>query len=173
MNKLLFLLLLNGCTPTIIDRDFEKEEAAYIKEYGIATKDPLYAPQTSNYIFAGNKDNVFVSMYKDIPDNYKGIKLQKWKATIVNHNDYPICAVIHWKLMDFELVSEYPDFIYLAPQQQVYKFAEMKQQIWNIDGTEFSLPPSGYIEDIILKHPTKNSKLGSECSFEDTNIDEI
>ncbi len=176
MNLLLLLLILLpvvGCTPNIVDRDFEAEESAYIKEHGVAAKDPLYAPATPDTVFAGKENNVFVSMYKDKPEDYKGMKLQIWQATIVNHSDHPICALVHWKLMDFEMFSDYPDFTYLVSQQQILHFAEMRQQIWNIDGTEFALPPSGYIDQLIVKEPIKDAKKGTECSFEDNNIEEI
>lgn len=169
---LLLLTTLVGCTPTIVERNFEAEEAAYIKKHGIAAKDPFYAPATPDYVVAGSEDHVLVTLFKDVPENYRGMQLQTWQASVFNHNDYPVCVLVQWKLMDFEMFSDYSDFTLIPANQQLLHFATMKQQIWNLDGTEFALPPSGYIHSLVVKEPNKNVKRGQECVFE-SEVEEI
>lgn len=168
MNKfiVIVMLMLTGCTATIVDRDFEKEEKDFIKKHGVEAKDPLYAPATPEYVLAGYSEHVLVSLYKGPSEKQDKIELQVWNATAVNHNDKPVCLMVHWKLMDFSLVTDYGDFTYLKPEQQILKYATMKQQVWNLDGTQFALPPSGYIDNMIIKEPIKDAKPGYECEFD-------
>lgn len=162
------LLGVVGCASTIVDRNFEAEEREYIKQHAEAAKDPLYAAPTADTIVAGNTDQVSVTLYKATPDKHEHLELQKWKATITNHNDYPVCVLVHWKLMDFEMISDYPDFTYVNSNSALTNYATMKQQIWNLDGTKFALPPSGYIDTMVVREPNTNTKRGLECVFEDT-----
>ncbi|MEM2159433.1 MAG: hypothetical protein QXN55_00575 [Candidatus Nitrosotenuis sp.] len=183
MKKLLlilpFLLILVSCAHTVVDRDFEKEEAEYIKKYGVAAKDPFYAPPTPDHIMAGEKDDVRITIHKGTPtmhdsndSEHSKIELQNWFAVLTNDSEKPVCVMTEWKLMDFELISDYPGFVYMSPNSQIVTYAHLKQQVWNIDGTKFALPPSGYVEDMIIRDPVKKAKVGDECVFDDDDVEE-
>lgn len=182
--KKLFLILpvlmtFIGCTPNIKDRDFEKEEAEFIKTHGVAAKDPFYAPPTPDHIMAGEKDDVRITIHKGSPTlhdandvDHNKIELQNWYAVLTNDGKKPVCVMTEWKLMDFEMISDYPGFVYMSPHSQIITYAHLRQQIWNIDGTKFALPPSGYVEDMDIREPNKKAKSGDECVFEDDDIEE-
>lgn len=164
----LIALLITGCTPIIVDRDFEQEEKQYIEKYGLKAKmDPFYAEPTDNNVVAGNSDNIIITINKDSDIRYHEMDIQKWQASIFNHNDNSVCVYVDWRLMDFELYTDYPGFVFVKSHDQVINFAKMHQKIWDLNGTEFVLPSSGYINNIIVKEPASNNK-GDECTFEES-----
>ena len=167
---LIVCLSLIGCAT--VDRDFEKEEQEFIKLHGVRAKDPFYAPDTPNDVLAGKKDGVRVTVHKGRPTKSEGFELQQWFAVLTNDSEEDKCIAVLWKLMDFELVTNFPEFIYLTPHQQIVNYASLKQQVWNMDGTKFALPPSGYIEQLDVRDPNLKNKPGQECIFEDEDIDE-
>ena len=160
------LLTLTGCTATIIDRDFEAEEAEFIKKNGEAAKDPFFAPSTPDNVLAAKDDGVIITVFKKAQSTQEHLKLQDWQAVLRNDNKYPVCVITFWKLMDFALVTDYADFTLVPALTTVTNYAELKQQIWDISGTRFSLPPSGYIEKMIVRSPKPGVKRGYECVFE-------
>lgn len=164
-------LSLIGCA-TVVDRDFEKEEQDFIKQHGQAAKDPFFAPATPNDVIGANEDNIRVTIHKSKSDKVNGLELQNWKAVLTNDSEEDKCVAVLWKLMDFQLVTHYPEFLYLTPHQQILDYAELKQQIWNMDGTKFALPPSGYIQQMVIKEPNIKNKLGEECVFENEKVEE-
>jgi hypothetical protein len=171
MKKLVIVSLMLsvvGCA-TVIDRDFEAEERAYIKKYGeMAAKDPLYQASTPEHVLAADEDGVRVSIHKGVTEIiYRGMPLQEWYAVLVNDNDYPVCVQTQWKLMDFELVTDYPEAILVQANTSIPNYAKLKQTIWNIDGTEFALPPSGYVQSLGVREPKQGGKAGEECMFYD------
>jgi hypothetical protein len=173
MKKIMIVsMLLTGCTHTVIDRDFDKEEAQFIKEHGEkAAKDPNFSPATPDNVVVAEEHDVKVSIHKVRPTIRNKLELQNWSAVITNNNEESKCAAVMWKLMDFELETNYPDFLYLQPKQQVVNYAKMKQVLWNIEGTEFALPPSGYVKEMLVVDPNKDAKKGEECVFESEIID--
>lgn len=163
-------LFVVGCTPTIVDRDFEKEERAYIKKYGEpARKDPMYASPSKETVFAGDEDNVRITLAKGNDTILKnGDHLQNWYAVVFNNNMKAKCVAVNWKLMDFELITDDVTFVYLKPHQTKMDYAKFKQKVWDLDGISLVLPPSGYVDKIVVKDPTKKNN----CEFIDEDIDE-
>ena len=112
LTALCVLTLLSGCAATVVDRDFAKEERDFIKQHGEkAAKDPFYAPETPPHVVGANYKHVIVLLNRERDIKRDGMDLQKWSATLHNNNDYPVCVITLWKLMDFNLSSDYPDFI--------------------------------------------------------------
>jgi len=95
--------MLAGCTPVIIDRDFQKEEAQFIKKYGELAKDPLYAPSTESVIKLAEEDGIEITLYKEQPDLYEGMLLDNWVAVLKNKTSENLCVLTLWKLMDFQM----------------------------------------------------------------------
>lgn len=161
------LAMLAGCTPVIIDRDFEKEEAEFIKKYGELAKDPLYAPSTESVIKLAEEDGIEITLYKEQPDIYEGMLLDNWVAVLKNKTSENLCVLTLWKLMDFQMETDYADFSYIPANATIYGYAKFKQQIWSLDGTTFALPPSGYIDTLIVKEPNYDKPSSERCLFED------
>lgn len=157
------LNLIVGCTPTIVDRDFEKEEREYIKKYGEpAAKDPLYAAPTDKVVFAGEEDGIRITLARGADDKLSTEGgLQNWYAVAYNSNKEPKCFAVSWKLMDFELITDNITFVYLKPNETKYDYARFKQKVWDLDGISLVLPPSGYIDGILVKDPTEKG----DCEF--------
>ena len=170
MNKLILVLALlaTGCaTNKIVDRDFEKEEKAFIKQHGEKAKDPMFSPATPDLIKAGEEDRVRITLYKGTSTvTQDHLELQNWYAIVKNYGSESKCVGVHWKLMDFEMITDYPDFTLLKPGQEIKNYATFKQQLWNLDGTRFALPPSGYIEKMIVVDP--DNKKG--CVFNSDTV---
>ena len=170
MKKIILFVALfaTGCATTkIVDRDFEKEEKEFIKKNGVAAKDPQFSPATPDLIKAGEEDDVRVTLYKGTSTKTKdNIELQNWYAIVKTYGSDPKCVGIHWKLMDFEMITDYPDFTLLKPKQEIKNYATFKQQVWSLDGTRFALPPSGYIEKMIVVDP--DEKKG--CVFNSETV---
>ena len=164
MKKLLPLLMLSlaACTPNVKDRDFDKEEIAYIKENGIKSTDPLWQKPTNKVVQAGKMDGVTVVMYRDTDIREGELNLQQWKALIINKNDEPKCVQTVWQLMDFQMYTDYPDFLKVPANSTFQNYARMTQKIWVLDGVRLALPPSGYIADMLVREP--NDK--GTCVFE-------
>lgn len=169
MKKLIIVgcLILSGCA-SVQDRDFEAEEKAFIKAHGSAAlADPMYAPPTAPDVFAGKTDGVTITIHKiksTITEDK--IELQNWNAVLTNTSKEDVCVATIWKLMDFELVTQYPELTYMHAGDSLQEYAVLKQQIWNMEGTRFALPPSGYVQELIVK-PAKDTKIQSEkCEFE-------
>lgn len=143
-----FLIALSvGCTPNIVDRDFEQEELDYIKKYGeIAKNDPLWAAPTEESIFLTRKDGISVTIHKQAPDDKEGIMLQNWSAIVTNHTEVDKCVMIAWKLMDFQIVEEHSGYTVVFAKEYILDYVKLKQLLWDISGTRFALPPSGYID---------------------------
>jgi hypothetical protein len=165
-------MLLTGCF-TVVDRDFEAEEREYIKQHAAAAKDPLYGAPTPDTVVAATEDGVSVLMYKAAPEKRSGMDLQVWRSSIYNKNDYPVCVMVQWKLMDFEMISDYPDFSFIDAKSTMVNYATMRQQIWNLDGTAFALPPSGYVEKLIIREPNMNAKNKERCTFNDEEVETL
>jgi hypothetical protein len=161
------LLLVVGCAPNIQDRDFEKEEREYIRKYGEkAEKDPLYQEPTEKVVFGGENDGIRVSLARMGDVRIKEGELQEWIATAYNENDEPKCFFIKWKLLDFELITDYYSFAYIDPHETIMDYAKMSQKVWELDGIKLILPASGYIEDIIVKDINEKGKTKREkCEF--------
>lgn len=173
MNKLLIIgcLLLVGCA-TVVDRDFEKEEADFIKQYGeAAKKDPFYAPSTPNDVMAAHSSGIRVVVHKSKSIRADKLELQRWSVILTNETDKAQCVSVFWKLMDFELINDRAESLLVQPKQQLLNYATLIQKIWNIDGTRFALPPSGYIERLEVHPPNPLSRKGDECLIEDNIID--
>ena len=175
MKKLMIavsLVLTTGCTAfTVVDRDFEKEEADYIRKYGVpAASDPLYAAPTGTVIEAANEDGVKVSLARGIDDIHPqtGDRLQSWYGTIYNSNDEPKCVAIQWQLMDFDLIADHSTYIYLKPKETLMDYAKFKQKFWDLDGVTLVLPPSGKIGAILVADPTEKN----DCEYADEDIKE-
>lgn len=163
-----------GCSTSILERDFEKEEQEYIKTHGVkAAQDPLYQSPTSDTVVAGTLDNVIVTLYKSNTETRDNLSLQVWSASIFNHNNSAVCVAVIWKLMDFDLITDYPDFVFIEKNSSIFRYATMRQTIWDLSGTKFALPPSGYIKNMIVKTPSKNAKNGEECIFNEDTIEEL
>jgi hypothetical protein len=165
---LLILPLLIGCTPNIVDRDFEKEEREYIKLHGeLAKKDPLYGAPTPHKVESAREDGVVITLFKGKDVKEGGLQLQQWYAMVRNENDEPKCVNIAWKLMDFQMVTEYAEYIYLKPYEEKTDYAIMKQKVWELDGVRLVLPASGYVAAMDIKEPSEKNT----CEFE-TEIEE-
>lgn len=169
------LLFLNACTPNIVDRDFEEEEAEYIRKYKeFAKNDPLWQAPTPDDMFLTTVDNVSVSVHKLLPDDNSGIMLQNWKVVVTNHNNTSKCVNIAWKLQGFNMVNENPGFVFFKRNQSKGDYARLKQTIWNMDGIRIALPPSGYIHDMEVKNPKENPNFKDEvCDFYESEDDII
>jgi len=167
------LLLLNACTPNIIDRDFEEEEAEYIRKYkSFAEKDPLWQNPTPDNMFLTKVDDVSVTIHKMRPDDDEGIMLQNWSVIVVNHNDTAKCVNIAWKLQGFKMVSDYPGFRLIQPKESILDYVKLKQTIWSMDGIKFALPPSGYIEQMEVNDPNESPDVENEiCDFYELDDD--
>jgi len=157
------LFLTVGCTPNIIDRDFEQEEADYIKKYGeFAKEDPLWASPTEESMFLTRKDGITVTIHKTAPDDDEGIMLQNWQAIVTNHNAEPKCVMIAWKLMDFKITDERTGYTAFKAHEAKIPFVRLKQILWDISGTRFALPPSGYIEYMDVEDKAEDNP---HCEF--------
>ena len=155
-------LLLVGCTPVIKDRDFDAEEKNYIKEHGVKANDPLWQSPTSNIIQAAKEDGILITLFRD-PDIKEGeLDLQQWHAVLSNKTDEAKCIQSSWKLQDFQMYTDYPDFIKVQPYEVVYTYARMTQQIWLMDGIKLILPPSGYVASLDIRDPDDRGT----CTFE-------
>ena len=131
MNKLLLIscLLLVGCA-TVVDRDFEKEEADFIKKYGeAAKKDPFYSPDTAADVIAAHSDGIRVTVHKSSPIKADSLKLQKWVVILTNETDKAQCVSVFWKLMDFELINDHAESLLVQPKQQLLNYATLIQKI--------------------------------------------
>lgn len=168
MKKVLLSCIILGMTgcATVVDRDFEKEEAEFIKAHGKPADDPFYAPSTPDDVLAGKEDGVRITLHKIRPTVREGLSLQNWTAVLTNTNDEPKCVATIWKLMDFEMETPYPESTYIGANEQKIDYAFMRQVVWDIEGTKFALPPSGYIEKLFVVDPKKDAKPGEECLFE-------
>ena len=167
MKKVIMIgcLLASGCA-TVQDRDFEAEEKQFIKEHGQAALDPLYAPPTASDIFAGKKDGVSITIHKMRSSVKDGIELQNWNAVLTNSSSENVCVATIWKLMDFELTTQYPELTYLHAGDSLTEYAVLKQLMWNIEGTKFTLPPSGYVQELIVKPANQSGDVSKYCEFE-------
>ena len=96
------------------------------------------------------------------------LELQNWYAILKNDNKEPKCVAVSWRLMDFEMLTDYPEMISLKPGEEILNYAVFKQRIWNLDGTRFALPPSGYVGNMIVVDP--DPKTG--CTFTSKTVDE-
>lgn len=177
MTKILCLLIVTmvmvGCAHKVIDRDFEKEEQDYIKQYGKAANDPLWQAPTANDLLAGEEDGVRITIHKGASDQTKDdILLQNWYAVLTNDNDKPKCVNVAWKLMDFELITESPDYLFVKGHETKISYAHLKQKVWEMDGIRLALPASGYIQAMDVVSPKKDAKPGQECDFVDEKVKE-
>lgn len=165
---ILSLITFIGCTPNIVDRDFEKEERDYIKQHGVkAEQDPLYAEPSQANMLAGEEDGIRVNMSRgadDVDDD--GQTLQTWYAVAYNKNDESKCFAIQWKLMDFEMITDHTTFVYIKPHQSIMDYAKFKQKVWDLDGIKLVLPASGYIDTIFVRDPTEKN----DCEFIETDV---
>jgi len=173
MNKktslLLVLPLLVACTPNIVDRDFEKEEREYIKVHGeLAKKDPLYGAPTSHKVESAREDGVVITLFKGKDVKEGGLDLQQWHAMVRNENDEPKCVNIAWRLMDFQMITEYAEYIYLKPYEEKVDYALMKQKVWELDGVRLVLPASGYVAAMDVREPSEKNN----CVYETEIIEE-
>lgn len=155
----LSFLFIVGCTPTIQDRDFEKEEVEYIRSHGV---DPMFAPATKDDIFMGRKDGITVSLHKDTSTYINGVESQNWFAVVTNENDDPKCVAIVWRLMDFEIINDNPELVYIKGHEINHNFTQLKQKLWYLNNVLFALPPSGYIHDVFIRDPDPKT----QCVFE-------
>ena len=173
MNRLSFIigmaLLATGCAETIKDRDFEAEERAYIKQYGEnAKKDPQYQAPTKPDMMIGKEDKIYVMAIRKPNVRREHLDLQKWDIVVNNHNTGAKCVKFAWKLMDFELISNYPEWTYVKPDQ-IVKYGEMNQTVWDMSGTKFALPPSGYIDKMVVLDPTPKN----DCDYQPKTVENL
>ena len=164
----LILLLLAGCAPTVVNRDFEKEKTDYIKKYGLKATDPLWQAPSNKVGIAGQKDDVMVVAYRDNDIHDGGMELQQWKVFVKNNNDEPKCVQTFWQTQDFEMYTSYPDFLKIAPKTTVQNYARLTQQIWLLDGIKMALPPSAYVARLVVEDP--NDK--GTCDFANQKVED-
>lgn len=167
---LLTASILQGCTPNIIERDFEKEEAQRIKDLQKAKEDPFKNQPTPDYVKLIEEDGVYVEALKQHPvKGPGGVMLDVWVVNAVNTAEDPQCVTVNWKLQDFEFESDEP-YEFLVPAHKTLKIGKMKQTIWSFDDTFIAIPPSGYVDGIRVREPNVeklNGKIGCETPEED------
>jgi hypothetical protein len=160
-------LLIVGCTPNIKDRDFDKEEKEYIKTHGVNAKDPLWQAPTKNLVEGGRSDDVIINIFR-INDIREGeLALQQWKVFLTNKNDEPKCVQVVWQLQDFQLYTDFPDFLLIKPKEIVHDYARMTQQIYEIDGLKLILPPSGKVANMDVRDPNEKGLCIFEADVEE------
>lgn len=169
----LALLLLNACTPNIIDRDFEEEEAEYIRKHKeFAKNDPLWQAPTPDNMFLTRVDDVSVTIHKLPPDDKSGIMLQNWTVVVTNHNKISKCVNIAWKLQGFDMINDNPGFQLFERNEAKLDYVRLRQTIWNMDGIRIALPPSGYIQQMEVKDINENPDVEMEvCDFYELDED--
>ena len=165
MKKLILIatLAMTGCaTQQIVDRDFDKEEIEYVKKHGIeAAKDPLWQEPSNPFGVLVDQDGIRVTAYRSADANDGVDKLQVWYVDVQNTTSDAQCVALNWKLQDFQLESNYETFIYIKPNLVLEKVATLTQKVWVLDGLKLVLPPSGYIDGVVIKDPTDKD----DCDF--------
>lgn len=165
MKKLILIaaLVMTGCaTQQIVDRDFDKEEIDYVKKHGVpAEKDPLWQAPSEPFGVLVNQDGIRVTAYRSADTNDGVNNLQVWNIDVQNTTSDAQCIALNWKLQDFQLESNYETFIYVQPKQLLEKVATLTQKVWQIADMKVVLPPSGYIDGVVIKDPTDKG----DCDF--------
>ena len=70
--------------------------------------------------------------------------------------------------MDFQMITEYAEYIYLKPYEEKIDYAIMKQKVWDLDGVKLVLPASGYVAAMDIKEPNEKNN----CEFETEIVEE-
>jgi hypothetical protein len=167
----LVYLFLVGCAPNIIDIDSEKLEHAQIQNIKKTQSDPFKNEPTANQVKVADNDDVYVEVIKGTPFlSRENVKLDIWTIYATNRTEYPKCVLITWKVQDFELESELPFEFIIKPRQSV-KVGKMKQTMWSFDNTFIALPPSGYVDNMRVRHASlENGKL--TCDEKESEMQE-
>lgn len=178
MKKILivgYIMLLTACSTTnIIDYDPEKETFEHMKNVKKAQQDAFYAEETPPHVDLFKKDGINIVIDKKDPlVGRMGIRLDRWEASAINHNNLPKCVAVDWRLLDFEYESQYPDE-FLVYGNSVLNFAHFRQTIWAFDKDTFLvLPPSGYVNDISVRDADINEKGHYECMLNEDWITDV
>lgn len=149
-------IFVNGCAPIVIDFDsskIEREKATKIKQAQNKSN------PTPDYVKIIEEDDIVVEVIKLKPTKGpQNIELQDWSISAINNADVPKCVLIGWKLQDFELVSELPND-FLIKEHSTIKVGHAKQTIWSFDDVAIALPPSGYVDSILVRDAPYDDKL--------------
>lgn len=151
MRILILLILVSGCTANIIDYDAEKIEREQVNKIKTAQKDPFNNKITPAYVKIADVDDVYIEAIKLKPEiNKDELKLDLWAIQAVNITLIPKCVAINWKLQDFDFETGL-EYEFLIKPNQLLKVGRMKQSIWSFDGSNITIPPSGYIESMNIR----------------------
>lgn len=170
---LLIMLSVVGCTSNIKDVDFDKLEVTQVSKLKKKqTEDPFKSEVTPNFVKLIEKDDISIEVFKVLPIEHKGIKLDVWTVTAINNSDTNKCIAIQWKLQDFEFESDLP-IMFILNSKQKLSIGKMKQTIWSFDEFQVAIPPSGYVENLFIREPSYDKKTHNQtCNQLETEIKE-
>lgn len=171
MNRTAILLLaavvaLGGCatrdsrvTPEKDVVDIDPESLDY------AMNGDMEYVSTPDHVVVGTQDGIIIQTHKmeAIYDEQAETDVQNWDVTATNTTNKGVCVLPVWKLLDFEYISNGPTEQYVPPFA-LTELGQMVQQLWVIDGVPVAPPPSGYLEELLIRDPVADAEQGEECT---------
>lgn len=158
------ILLLSGCMTNVVDYDgsniSDEDKQRMMDEGGIR--------YTEDFVELVEEDGISITAEKTSPtitfhNDYEVVQ-DKWDIAAHNLSDDDVCVTLHWKLMDFRFISNYPSE-FLVEKETSLSVGTMIQQVWEIQGVRFTPDGSGYVHKMLLREPNEDVKPGDECQF--------
>lgn len=160
------IIMLSGCTTTAV-RDYdgenisEEEKQRMMDDGGIhyVQEDSVELIEDKGIVITAEKMNPILTIHND----YEVVQ-DKWNITAHNMTDKDVCVTLHWKLMDYRLISEQPSEFHVL-HDSLLKVGTMVQQVWEIQGVRFTPEGSGYVAGMLIREPVEDALQGDECTF--------